>query len=80
MSTLTEEISAYEGMRDTLETDHFGKWALVHDGELVDVFDEFENAADEATRKFGKGPYLIRKIGEGPMTLPASVLHRPIYG
>ena len=29
--------------------------------------------------RFGKGPYLIRKISEGPISLPASVLYRPAF-
>jgi len=77
--TLMQEIDAYEHMRASLETEHLGKWALVRDGELVGTYDEFQDVADEATRRFGKGPYLIRKIGEGSMTLPASVLCRPVH-
>ena len=76
---LTQEMDAYEGMRSQLETEHLGKWALVCGGDLIGTFDDFESAADTANQKFGKGPYLIRKIGEGPMTLPASVLYRPEY-
>lgn len=77
--TLMQEMDAYERMRASLETEHLGKWALVHDGELIGTFDEFEDAADIANQRFGKGPYLIRKIGEAPMTLPASVLYRSAY-
>ena len=75
MSTLTENIKAYEGMQNMLKADHFGKWVVFHDEELVDLYDTFEAAADDAVMKFGRGPYLIRKIGEGPITLPASVLY-----
>lgn len=77
MTELTKEIAAYENMRNELETDHLGKWALVHDEILVAVYATFEEAASEAVRQFGRGPYLIREIGAAPMTLPASVLYRP---
>ena len=80
MSALTKEIAAYERMRNELETDHLGKWALVHDEALVAVYTTFEEVAAEAVRQFGRGPYLIREIGAAPMTLPASVLYRPVQG
>ena len=79
MNALSDEISAYEWMRNSLETDHFGKWALVHQGKLVSTYESFELAADEAVRQFGEGPYLIRQIGVAAPSLPASVLYRPIH-
>ena len=79
MSELTKEIAAYERLRSGLETDHPGKWALVHDEVLEGVYDSFQDAADVAIRKWGRGPYLIKEIGAGPLTLPASVLYGPIH-
>ena len=80
MKTLTEEIAAYEGMRRTLEIDHFGKWVVVHGAKLAGAYDSFEEAADYAVRSFGRGPYLIREVGSPPSTLPASVIYRPLAG
>ena len=77
MTTLSSQISAYEAMRDILETDHFGKWVVLHGGELIDTYESFEKAAEDAVRRFGRGPYLIRQVGAPPVTLPASVLYRP---
>ena len=74
MAKLSEEIAAYERMQDLLETDHFGEWVVVHDGELIGTYSAFEDAALTARRRFGRGPYLIRQVGEGPVTLPASLL------
>ena len=79
MTVLSDEIAAFEGMRNKLETDHLGKWALVHQGALIDTYDSFEDAATVAVARFGKGPYLIRQIGAPPVSLPASVLYRPIH-
>ena len=53
---------------------------VVHDEELVDTYEDFEDAAEDAIRRFGRGPYLIRRVGAGPVTLPASALYRPIGG
>lgn len=77
--TLKENIAAFEAQAEAeeLETHHQGKFALIYDGEFVDAFDTFHNAAVQAVDRFGKGPYLIRQIGAGPVRLPASVmLHR----
>lgn len=75
MATLTEEIAAFDRMRNELETDHLGEWVLIHGGQLINTYKSFEQAADEATIRFGRGPYLIRQIGAPPTTLPASVLY-----
>lgn len=79
-ATINDEISAYEEMRPKLEADHMGKWALVHNRELISLFDSFEDAAEQAVKQFGRGPFLIRQIGAGPMTLPASLMCNPMYG
>jgi hypothetical protein len=80
MTTLQDEIAAYEGMRPSLESACLGKWALVHSQSLVSVFDEFEEAAAEAVRRFGRGPFLIRQVGASAGVLPASVMYRPLNG
>jgi len=77
---LMDEIAAYDAMRDDLETNHLGQWALVHDRRLVDTYKSFETAAQEAVRMFGRGPYLIRQIGASAVTLPAAVLYHPVHG
>ncbi len=80
MTTLKREMAAYEKIRNDLELEHFGKWAVVHDEELVGVYDDFEVAADNAVRRYGRGPYLIRRIGgTRAITLPASIQYRPVY-
>ena len=77
---LQKELAAYEEIRDWLETDHFGQWVVVFNAELVDTFESFQDAASEAVQRFGRGPYLIRQVGEPPITLPASVLYQPVLG
>jgi hypothetical protein len=79
MADLQDDIAAFNLMRVELETHHLGKWALVHDRELIAVFDEFDNAAIEAVRQFGRGPYLIRQIGTAPITLSAATLYHPVH-
>jgi hypothetical protein len=76
MDDLSKEIGAYEGMKDSLEAEHMGKWVLVYKQKLEGVFDNFESAADAAIRRFGAGPYLIRQVGAPPVVLSASVMYQ----
>jgi predicted aspartyl protease len=78
MAEIDTEIAAYELMRDDLEAHKMGKWVLIHDQKLVGTFDTFENAAKEATTRFGRGPYLISQVGASPIVLPASVMYNPV--
>ena len=75
MATIEKEIVAYELMRDELEEDHKGKWVLVHDEELIGAYTSFQVAANEAAKRFGRGPYLIRQIGARPPRLSSTVLY-----
>ena len=78
-ATLEADIAAYEAMREDLEAHHKGKWVLIHNGDLIDTFDNFDAAATEAVRRFGRGPYLLREVAAPKLILPASVMFRPVY-
>jgi hypothetical protein len=80
MTELRDEIDAYDQMRADLEASSLGKWALVHDRQLIGIYDAFEAAARVAVQRFGRGPYLIRQIGAPPIVLSASVLYQPVHG
>ena len=75
MGNIDLEIAAYERVREGLESDHFGQWVIFHDEHFIGAFDDFQDAAQTAVERFGRGPYLIRLVGEGPRVLPASVLY-----
>ena len=79
MAGIREEIVAYERKRSDLEAECFGKWVVFHKQELEGRYDSFEAAAEAAVARFGRGPYLIRQVGAPPITLPASVLYRPVH-
>ncbi len=77
--TLDSEIAAYENMQKELEEKYMGKWVLFYQGKLVSVYESFDDAASDAVTRFGRGPYLIRQVGAPAITLPASVMYRPVY-
>ncbi len=80
VAELDQEIELYNGMKSELETHHMGKWVLIHDLKLISIHDSFESAAEDAVKKFGRGPYLLRQVGAPPVVLPASVMYRLEYG
>lgn len=79
MVGLKKQIAAYEAMRNDLELERFGEWVVFHDEKLVGTYETFEAAANAAIRRFGRGPYLIRKVGAGPLTLPHYVQYRSAH-
>ena len=79
-AALARDIEAFEAKRDELETAHFGKFVVFHDGEFIGSFDTLDNAAREAVTRFGRGPYLIRKVGRPTsMPMPASVAYQVLH-
>lgn len=76
MDKTKKDIIAYEKIQYKLEAENMGKWVIIHNQKLISVCDNFETAAEEAVKKFGAGPYLIRQIGAQSVTLPASVMYR----
>ena len=77
--TLEKQIAIYEKMQDDLEAKHHGKWVVFYDEELQGIYESLDDAATEAATRFGRGPYLIRQVGEPPYHLPSSMLHRPVH-
>jgi hypothetical protein len=69
------EIATYERERDRLEREHRGKFVLIKGEEVIDAFDSFQAAADEAVRRFGRGPYLIRHVAQEKLGVSPAVLY-----
>ncbi|MCH9023647.1 MAG: hypothetical protein IID32_12930, partial [Planctomycetes bacterium] len=72
-SDLERNIQAYEAMEIDLFKHHTNQWVVFHDGELMDTFDTLDDAATEALRQFGRGPYLIRQVTIAPLLTAANV-------
>ena len=64
MAAIKTEISAYKKIQGELEAKHLGKWVVVHDEQLIGVYESFENAGVDAIAKFDRGPYLIHQVGK----------------
>ena len=79
VATLLENIEEYDQMREVLETQYWGKWVVFYDRELVKIDESFQNVAEFAVVNYGRGPYLIRQVGEPPIMLPSSAIYHPIH-
>jgi hypothetical protein len=71
---LDDEIRAFEARRADLERTYPNKFVVFKGSEFVGAWDTLDAAAQEAVRRFGRGPYLIRQVGAPPPVVPASVI------
>lgn len=66
---LEKNRKAYEAVRSKLESKEFGRVALLHDGEVVAIYNDSGDAYDIGCEKYGLGNFSIQKIGEPPVSL-----------
>ena len=59
---LEVEIRAFERKEAELEKSSPGKFVLFKDGAFVGAWDSLDVVAQQAMFRFGKGPYLIRRV------------------
>lgn len=59
---LDDEITAYEGMFDSLRTRYFGEWVAIHDRELVDHDPDGAALYQRIRTRFGNTSVLIRQV------------------
>ena len=71
---LEREIRAFEARRGELEKQYHRKFVIFHDDEFAGAFDDFDSAAREAIKRYGRGPYLIRQVGVATSYIPAGLL------
>ncbi len=61
---LEKELKHFEDIKPELLKSHSGKFALIHGEELVGTFDSADNAYSEGVKRFGKDPFLVKRISE----------------
>ena len=57
-------LAAYDEMRPELEAEHLGKWVIVRNRELVDIYETFETQPRPPLPGLARGPYHIREVGD----------------
>ncbi len=60
---LARQNAFYETIREELETDSFGKWAVVSNEELIGVYDSNREASEAALRRIPEQVCLVKRVG-----------------
>ena len=63
---LEKELAFFEIKKAELLQNYAGKFALIQGEEFIDAFDTAENAYNAGVEKFGKNPFLIKRITDEP--------------
>ena len=61
---LAEETEFLDANMAKFAAAYPGKALLVKGNELIGAFDTESEAVDEGVKRYGKGPFLVRKAGE----------------
>lgn len=59
---IPEDEAFYKENRAGFVAAFLGKWVLIKDRRLVGVFETQRDALEEAARRFGLGPYVIKQV------------------
>lgn len=72
-ATISEETKtnrdAYKAVRAQLESDHFGKYVLMHNGRIAGIYDTSADAYAIGCDKFGLGNFTTELVGQQPVHL-----------
>jgi hypothetical protein len=75
---LAKELETYKQHRNDLLEHHAGKFVLIHDSEVVSVFESEREAINEGYERFGNVPMLVKQIVE--VEVPLRMISHPIGG
>ena len=68
---LKPDIDAFEACRESLEANHRGQFVVFYAAAFEGAHDSFHKAAQDAVRRFGDAPFLIRQVGaDRTLSLP----------
>lgn len=66
---LTLNKNAYKKIQEEMESKHFGRVALMHDGQIVNIYNDSGDAYSIGVEKYGLGNFSLQKIGDRPISL-----------
>ena len=69
MTELKKNVEAYENQKDDLISKYLGKIALFSNGELIDTYNDFQDAVKIGTDRFGAGKFSVKEITPAPRTM-----------
>ena len=71
---LKAEIAYYDEHLEELLLKYPNRFVLIHDAQLIGNFESRAEAVGEGVRRYGRGPFLIRRTGDKQIVLTAPAL------
>ena len=68
-SQLEKNWDTFKKAEQSLAAEHLGRTVLLHDGEIVAIYNDSGDAYSVGCEKFGLGNFSIETIGEKPISL-----------
>lgn len=66
---LNKNLKAFRKLPDEIKTENAGRTALLHDGKIVDIYNDGEDAYRTGCKVYGLGNFSIETFGEKPVSL-----------
>ena len=64
VNILSKEIETYEKNKQMLLKESSGKYVLIKNDQIVNIFDTYADAVKVGIDKFGNSPFLVKQILE----------------
>ena len=61
-AVLERELATYEAEKARLLSTTEGKFVLIRDSEIIDVFDSFQDGVKAGYLRFGNVPFLVKQV------------------
>ena len=71
---------AFKKIEDSLKAEHMGQTALLHDGKVIDFYNDRRDAYTAGLRQFGSGKFSIQTVGAKPISLGIHTIGVPSGG
>ena len=71
---VSKNREAYEKVRGEIEAKHFGRVVLMHDGEIVSIYNDKGDAYSIGREKYGLGNFSLKTVGDSPISLGVHTL------
>ncbi len=68
-SQLDRNQAAYDAIQADMEDKHMGRVVLMHDGEVVEIYNDGGDAYKIGCEKYGLGNFSLVNVGERPIDL-----------
>lgn len=69
IANISKDKKAYDEIRAEMEDAHWGKTVVMHNGDVVAIYNDRGDAYNIAREKFGLGNFSLHLVGQQPINL-----------